>query len=122
MDEITTLGHLDTVLSATAEHPAFIFKHSTACPVSAGALRRTREFIEKSHAAGAELPPCYLIKVIESRPISNAFAQRPPDPVEDVALPGPVGTDDGGDAGMELELGSVGEGLETHQFQMSRRS
>jgi bacillithiol system protein YtxJ len=76
VNEITTLEQLDDVLNATADQPAFILKHSTACPVSFGALRRTKEYLEKSRAAEADLPPFYLIKVIESRPVSNALAQR----------------------------------------------
>ncbi len=76
MDEITTLQQLDAALDSTAERPAFFFKHSTVCPVSSGALRRAKEYFEKACAAGVEVPPCYLIKVIESRPVSNALAQR----------------------------------------------
>ena len=76
MDEITTLHELDAALGSTSERPAFFFKHSTACPVSAGALRRTREFVEKSRAAGGELPPFYLVKVIEARAVSNALALK----------------------------------------------
>ncbi len=76
MDEITTIEQLDAALSATAERPAFFFKHSTACPVSAGALRRTNEYLARSQADGADAPPFYLIKVIESRPASNALAQK----------------------------------------------
>lgn len=74
MTEITTMEQLEAALGA--EHPVLILKHSTACPVSAGALRRTNEYIAKCEAAGVELPPCYLIKVIESRPVSNALAQK----------------------------------------------
>jgi len=76
MDEITTTEQLDAALAATAERPAFFFKHSTACPVSAGALRRTNEYIARNQSADADLPHFYLIKVIESRPVSNALAKK----------------------------------------------
>lgn len=76
MIEITTMDQMNAALEASAEHPVFIIKHSTACPVSAGALRRTNEYIAKCEAAGTELPPFYLIKVIEARPVSNALAQK----------------------------------------------
>ena len=76
VDEITTLHELDAALGSTSERPAFFFKHSTACAVSAGALRRTNEFLARSEATGSDLPPCYLIKVIESRPVSSALAQK----------------------------------------------
>ncbi len=76
MDEITTMEQLDAALKASAECPAFFFKHSTACPVSAGALRRANEYLARSHAGGVDLPAFYLIKVIESRPVSNALAKK----------------------------------------------
>ncbi len=76
MTEITTMDQMDAALAASAEHPVFIFKHSTACPVSAGALRRTHEYIAKCESAGAELPPFYMIKVIEARPVSKALAEK----------------------------------------------
>ena len=40
------------------------------------------------------------------------LAQHPAHGVGDVALAGAVGSDDGGDAGIEDELGLAGEGLE----------
>jgi len=76
MNEITTMEQMEAAVKASTEHPVFIFKHSTACPVSAGALRRANEYIAKCEAAGTELPPFYLIKVIEARPVSNALAQK----------------------------------------------
>lgn len=76
MDEITTVEQLEAALAASAVRPAFFFKHSTACPVSSGALRRTNEYISRTESADTDLPRFYLIKVIESRPVSNALAQK----------------------------------------------
>ena len=55
MDEITTMEQMDAAVTASAERPVFVFKHSTVCPVSAGALRRANEYIAKCEAAGVEV-------------------------------------------------------------------
>ncbi len=71
--ELTRVDELDPVLQATAGAPVFIFKHSTTCPVSAAAHRQVAAYLE---AAGDTAPPFYLVKVIESRPLSNEIASR----------------------------------------------
>ena len=50
-----------------------IFKHSTSCPTSAAAYNR---FMKYAAEKGEALPRTYLVKVIESRPVSNAIAAR----------------------------------------------
>ena len=72
MKEIVELGELDTVFAESADHPVFIFKHSTRCPISAGAYRRVSDYLADADDAGKEHPPVYLINVVESRPVSNA--------------------------------------------------
>lgn len=74
--EITTQDQLDVALAGTDRRPVFLFKHSTTCPISYGAHRRVMDFIHKATESGATLPAFYLIKVIESRPISNAIADK----------------------------------------------
>lgn len=69
--ELRTMEELDAVLAASG--PVLFFKHSTACPVSAAAYRRIAEYLQTRPAGG---PPVYWLKVIESRPISNALAER----------------------------------------------
>jgi len=61
--EITTLPEWENVLQKSKEKPVLLFKHSTTCPVSAAAYR---EFTSLESDVDA-----YLVKVIESRPVSN---------------------------------------------------
>lgn len=55
--------------SATA--PVLLLKHSTACPVSAGARRAYVQFTEEEPAAG-----CWEVLVIEQRPLSRQIAEE----------------------------------------------
>jgi len=71
--EITTLEALRAALEKTGSGVAAIFKHSTRCPISAAAYREVTAYLEK---AGPDAPPFYLVKVIESRPVSNEAAAR----------------------------------------------
>lgn len=61
--EITTLPEWENVLQKSKEKPILLFKHSTTCPVSAAAYREFTSFESDVDA--------YLVKVIESRPVSN---------------------------------------------------
>lgn len=74
--EIASMEQLDRVLAESENAPLFLFKHSTSCPISYGAHRRLNDYLQKSAETGAAVPATYLIKVIESRPISNAIAER----------------------------------------------
>lgn len=70
MNEITRPEDWERIVAESATGPVFVFKHSTSCPVSFAAHHRVVE-----HWDGrADLPPLYLVKVIESRPLSNAIA------------------------------------------------
>ena len=71
--ELTSIDQLHEALTKSSEHPLFLFKHSTACPISARAAARVDEYVQEG---GADAPEFYLIKVIESRPVSNAIAQE----------------------------------------------
>ena len=74
MIEITTIEQLDACLEASGDKPLFIFKHSTRCPISSRANVRVREFIESPPTSGEAAPEIYLLKVVESRAVSNALA------------------------------------------------
>jgi bacillithiol system protein YtxJ len=76
LNEITTLEQLDGVLDASSERPVFIYKHSTICPSSFSAQRRISDYIKQAKESGADVPNFYLVNVIESRPVSNAIADR----------------------------------------------
>jgi bacillithiol system protein YtxJ len=73
MNEIATEKQLDSCLEASKDGPVFLFKHSTRCPISAAANSRVSSYEEKR---GDGAPPVYVIKVVESRDISNEAAQR----------------------------------------------
>ena len=73
MNEITSLEDLEAHIEASAETPLFLFKHSTSCPTSARAIRRITDFIAE---APDHYPEIHLIKVIESRAVSSAAAER----------------------------------------------
>lgn len=73
MKELTSLEALQEAVGATSGRPAFIFKHSTACPISAKAHNSVAEYLK---GAPNSAPEFYLIKVIESRPVSNAAAEK----------------------------------------------
>ncbi|WP_019415675.1 bacillithiol system redox-active protein YtxJ [Paenisporosarcina sp. TG20] len=64
--EITTIPEWENVLLKSQEKPVLIFKHSTTCPISAAAYKEFTSFKTDIDA--------YLVKVIESRPVSNEIA------------------------------------------------
>ena len=72
MNEFTSLDAWEAALEASNEKPIFLFKHSTRCPISAGAHDRVAGFL--AHAPEGR-PEFYLIKVIESQPVSNAITE-----------------------------------------------
>ena len=70
---LSTLESLDSCLSESVTRPVFIFKHSTACPISAEAYRHVAAYAEQANATSPEV---YLVKVIEERPVSNQIADQ----------------------------------------------
>ncbi len=73
MNELLTLDDLTAALDASGTAPIFLFKHSTRCPISSGAYQRVQRYLAE---ASPGTPVFYLIKVIESRPVSNEIASR----------------------------------------------
>jgi bacillithiol system protein YtxJ len=73
MIELTDIEGLEACLTASNSAPVVIFKHSTSCGLSAGAYEQVQLFLG---APPANCPPFYLVKVIESRPVSNEIAAR----------------------------------------------
>jgi bacillithiol system protein YtxJ len=53
------------------QEKVIIFKHSTACPVSAGAYQRLQEGIEQKSLSF----PVYIVIVQDQRPLSNEIAE-----------------------------------------------
>ena len=76
MKEITSIDELNECLEGTSERPVFIFKHSTRCPISAGANSQVAKFIESKNDENGGVLEFYLLKVVESRAVSNALAEQ----------------------------------------------
>ena len=72
MEELTTLQDWENCLAQSDQQPIFVLKHSTRCPISGGAYDRVKTFLDKTPEG---CPPLFLVKVIESRPVSNAIAE-----------------------------------------------
>ncbi len=70
--ELTNVSEWEQVLEASASRPAVILKHSTTCPVSANALDEYDEYLKGLPSEDVDY---YLVKVIESRPVSNQIAE-----------------------------------------------
>ncbi|WP_202903293.1 bacillithiol system redox-active protein YtxJ [Gorillibacterium massiliense] len=69
--EIDTIEEWQSALEASTDKPVVILKHSTTCPVSANALKEYDDYLAGSPNAE---PDYLLVKVIESRPVSNQIA------------------------------------------------
>jgi bacillithiol system protein YtxJ len=69
--EITTLDQWELTRQNSHTKPVLLLKHSTTCPVSANGLSEYEAYIAKTDAANLDY---VLVKVIESRPVSNQIA------------------------------------------------
>ncbi|OCS84613.1 bacillithiol system redox-active protein YtxJ [Caryophanon tenue] len=63
--EITSIEQWQQVLATSNEQPILVLKHSTTCPISAAAY---------SEFTAVDFEHAYLVKVIESRDVSNEIA------------------------------------------------
>ncbi|MFD1037745.1 bacillithiol system redox-active protein YtxJ [Virgibacillus byunsanensis] len=70
--ELQSNEELENVWDSTTEKPTLLFKHSTTCPISAAAFKRYQSFIESADDRVAS----YMVKVIESRDVSNQIAAK----------------------------------------------
>ena len=66
--EMLTLPDWEEALKKSNEKPVLVFKHSTTCPVSAAAYK---EFTSTKTDLDS-----YLVKVIESRTVSNEIERQ----------------------------------------------
>jgi bacillithiol system protein YtxJ len=71
-NEITTLEEWNEIIAKSSERGQIVFKHSTTCPVSANALHEFEEYLKTSPNQEVDYT---LVKVIESRPVSNRIAE-----------------------------------------------
>lgn len=70
--EITTTEEWTQLYEASSEKPVVVLKHSTTCPVSANALDEYEAYLNNAPNANVDY---VLVKVIESRPVSNLIAE-----------------------------------------------
>ncbi|MBP2002418.1 bacillithiol system protein YtxJ [Paenibacillus shirakamiensis] len=70
--EFTTAEEWNQILEQSAERGQLVLKHSTTCPVSSNALKEFNDYIEANPNSNVDYR---LVKVIESRPISNQIAE-----------------------------------------------
>lgn len=70
--EITTLEEWEQLLRQSTESPVLVMKHSTRCSVSAEAWEEYQTFVSTMAPETAEY---VMVKVIESRPVSNRIAE-----------------------------------------------
>jgi bacillithiol system protein YtxJ len=70
--EIDTMEQWNEAYENSQERPVVILKHSTTCPVSANALEEFEQYLSKNPSEDVDY---LLVKVIESRPVSNQIAE-----------------------------------------------
>ncbi|MWV45165.1 bacillithiol system redox-active protein YtxJ [Paenibacillus sp. HJL G12] len=67
MTKLTTSEQLQTALEASKDKPLLLFKHSTRCPISAGAYQQVMSYLQNEPNEAVEYG---LIHVVEDRPVS----------------------------------------------------
>lgn len=70
--EITTIEEWNNAYEGSATRPLVVFKHSTTCPVSANAYQEFNQYLDGKPREDVDY---VLVKVIESRPVSNQIAE-----------------------------------------------
>ncbi|CAM3722942.1 bacillithiol system redox-active protein YtxJ [Cohnella lubricantis] len=72
MRSLMSLEDWENTLRKSSEKPQLIFKHSTQCPISAGAYEELTQYMARSAGEEADFS---IVRVIEERPVSNAIAE-----------------------------------------------
>ncbi|MDQ0114711.1 bacillithiol system redox-active protein YtxJ [Paenibacillus harenae] len=70
--EITTIEEWNSAFEGSDSRPVVVFKHSTTCPVSANAFSEFNQYLTDKPSEDVDY---LLVKVIESRPVSNQIAE-----------------------------------------------
>ena len=81
------------------------------------AARRSRTSAAAGGLAGVAAAEDDVLHLVAAQALGALLAKHPGDGVGDVALAAAVGADDGGDATVEGQLGAIGEGLESGDFE-----
>lgn len=71
MTTLESEADLEQCLERSHQGAVFILKHSTRCPISAGALQQVQAYRDTEKAQSL---PIYINYVVESRPVSNRIA------------------------------------------------
>ncbi|GGN96115.1 bacillithiol system redox-active protein YtxJ [Saccharibacillus kuerlensis] len=71
--QITTSEQLEAAIRESQEKTVLLFKHSTRCPISAGAYKEAQRYLNDSPNEDAAY---MLIHVVEDRPVSLEAADR----------------------------------------------
>ncbi|MBP1155518.1 MULTISPECIES: bacillithiol system redox-active protein YtxJ [unclassified Paenibacillus] len=70
--EISTNEEWNHIFEGSTSKPVVVLKHSTACPVSSNALDEYESYLGTAPNQDVDY---ILVKVIESRPVSNQIAE-----------------------------------------------
>ncbi|WP_175585151.1 bacillithiol system redox-active protein YtxJ [Alkalihalophilus pseudofirmus] len=73
MKEITTDQEWHDLFKQSDDGPVLLLKHSTTCPISAEAYDEFQSFINSSNENAHTYA---MVKVIESRPVSNLISEE----------------------------------------------
>lgn len=68
--QLETNEELEQMWQDSIKSPVLLFKHSTTCPISAGAFEQYQAFLESAN----ENLNSYMVKVTESRDVSKQIA------------------------------------------------
>ncbi|MFD1989589.1 bacillithiol system redox-active protein YtxJ [Paenibacillus nicotianae] len=71
--QMTTTDQLQEALNHTTQKPLLVFKHSTRCPISAGAYSEFKSYLENNPSEDVDYG---LVYVVENRDVSNAVAEH----------------------------------------------
>ncbi|MEN2766076.1 bacillithiol system redox-active protein YtxJ [Ornithinibacillus xuwenensis] len=71
INEMVTLEEWNVLLEDSTDSPILVFKHSTSCMISARAFKHVQTFQQ----GGEDKMDCFMVKVIESRRLSNEIAR-----------------------------------------------
>lgn len=70
LKELNNIADWEKALAHSTTRPVFVFKHSTSCPISANAYQEYQSYLNDANTAVDYI----LVKVIESREVSNKIA------------------------------------------------
>lgn len=71
--QITTSEQLEAAIRESQDKPVLLLKHSTRCPISAGAYAEAQTYLKNTPNPDASY---VLIHVVEDRPVSLEAADR----------------------------------------------